>query len=220
LIVHPLGVVQSLISTFGESSNGELFCANLASGQIYRVVEACSEAASALTIDYGLFGGCQFRASIVGTPSGTYTWYAGDFTCPYEEGVVSTDSVVTGDNNAFPWSSLWVLYVSDDGCPALLGPQFFAICDGISTPGFPASWSIYPQPAQQQFFTRLLPGNEGGTMSVYDLQGRETARQRVAGSAHEQVLSWHAENWSPGTYTMLWQGTDGSRFSQQLIVAR
>ncbi|MBI1191969.1 MAG: cadherin [Bacteroidetes bacterium] len=223
LIVHPLGVVQSLISTFGESANGELFCANLASGQIYRVVEACSEAAAGYALDFSLFGGCQYRVSIEGNPSGTYTWYAGDFTCPFEEeaAIVSTDSVAIGNINEFPYAAIWLSFASDEGCPALLGPLLFGIiCDGISTPGFPSSWSVYPQPAKEQLFTRMQPGNEGGTMTIYDLQGRATASQRVAGSGYGQIISWNTANWSPGTYTMLWQGADGSRFAQKLIVAQ
>jgi len=221
LIVHPLGVVQSLISTFGESSNGELFCANLATGQVYRVVEACSEAASALTLQYEVDGGaCLYNVSIVGTPPGSYAWYGGFEDCPVEDVFLGSASIAVGEINEIGVSHVWLSYVSESGCPAILGPVSLGICDGISTPGFPASWSIYPQPAQEQLFTRLLPGNEGGTMTVFDAQGRIAAWQPVAGAGTEQVLAWQTQNWSAGIYTVLWQGADGSRYAQPAVITR
>jgi glucose/arabinose dehydrogenase len=219
--IHPLGVIQPLISTFGESSNGELFCANLASGQIYRVVEACSPAAADLSLTDETDGGdCLFRVALVGNPPGSYAWYGGSPDCPFEEVFLGSDSIAVGEINEIGASHVWLSYVSADGCPALLGPQELDICDGIAAPGFPAPWSVFPQPAQQQVFIRIYPGMHGGTLTVYDDQARVTARQQVPGSAGAQVLPWNSQGWTAGTYTLYWQGNNGTQYATRLVIAR
>ncbi|MBI1191773.1 MAG: cadherin [Bacteroidetes bacterium] len=55
-IITPYGNVQSLISTFGEDAENELYAANLSTGQIYKIVENCNAGSIVTGLDAIVLG--------------------------------------------------------------------------------------------------------------------------------------------------------------------
>ena len=133
--------IQTSISCFGEDMNGELYCANLSSGIIYHIKDACGDfMAAAEVTDYtcGVTDGAVDITITAGTAPYTYEWSSGE---------------TTEDISGITEGGTFTLTVTDaSGCTRMITatveelPGFIAVLneDGgvlTATPG--TSWQWY-----------------------------------------------------------------------------
>ena len=190
------GAIQGDLSSFGESSNGEMYCCNLANGRIYRVFEDCSVNPVPVVVDTS---STLMETESVG--GATYVWYensVGDDFCGATVIASTSNSTVACDACWY-----WVEVSYPDGCAIRSsGAQFAAPSVGMaSTPEWPIN--LFPNPAGQR--VRIDWGSARvSTLRVHDMAGRLVFASDISAGANGHDLE--VGNWPAGCYTVQLQG--------------
>ena len=215
LVVHALGNIRTLISSFGESVDGELFCCNLSTGQIYRVEEACSSLNFSLSYSPLPIEGFEFQVD--GNPGVSYAWYVNDtLYCEPQSG--TTDSTLSVP--LLTEFSVGVDITMADGCVIRIPSVTVNAPSGVSTPYSASDWTVFPQPASDQLFWEGIPGSEGGTLIIANTMGQVIAKQYISASLQLVRNEWKTADWASGTYFMIWKPEAGLMESRSIWIGR
>ncbi len=208
-VVHPLGIIASDISAFGEDASGELFCANLSTGVISRVVDQCSQVhPDQVLLDYDA-GPDTLR--LEGMPEGTYIWF--------NAGVSTCDTIGMSDRFGLgagaPFNGLYTTEVEyPDGCKIRYTNA--GVWSGLEALDAAADWAIAPQPAVQYVNWSVPADNPAavlsGTAQVLDATGRILETLRLDPQAQGFTHNFRTADWPVGLYVLRWQADapDGS----------
>ncbi len=220
--VHPLGVLRTLVSSFGENAAGELFCSILGSGQIFRISEKCSDIT--YTIGQRYEGSDSTQYWVEGNPDAVVEWFLVDTSmaitpaiCNPVEVFMVNDSIIQVED--CETCLLYARISSDDGCVVhtrTVVPG--AVLSAVPPLSGSASWTIYPQPASTSLVLEGLSKVASGQFALHDSQGRKVDSRR-----HEQGverIEWDVRSLSPGTYHVIWYGDEGSYASKTVLINR
>lgn len=213
-ITHPIGVFSSLVSSFGESADGELFCVRLSTGELYRVTDDCSGRSLSLTVSDGED---SIQVQVEGDSALVYTWFLNDsLYC----------DPVSGESGSSLWipnASLPALVSAEltmaDGCIVRLpGIEVHETPTGVTGPEGSTTARIYPQPVSDRLFWEAIPG-KGGTLQLLTMQGQVLQSLAVSPSSQLISLSFPVDNVPDGTYVLLWKDKEGVTTSYLVVVA-
>jgi glucose/arabinose dehydrogenase len=201
--VTPYGNVQSLISTFGEDVENELYAANLSTGQIYKIVENCSAGSLVTGLD----------AIVTGPNSVSLAWDA----LPNADGYQINGRPAGAPN--FNKIQTTATQRNVNILTASTNYEWFvrARCNDLSITA-PSALKTFSTPALRQLpaLTVLQDGRQlyfdaasGGTWMLHDLAGRLVGQGQTL-EGRNPVSTQHLPD---GLYVLTHQSQAGERSS-------